>query len=285
MQIKLGEKIRELRRRDDRTQEALADALGVTCQAVSRWEANGGYPDMENIPAIANFFHITIDELFGYNTERDQKIKKILAEAESMIHAQNNIELCVALLREAASEFPSEPQILLRLGYALAMYGFQKPGLRRFSEDGSNYTINDISYNSKNEIIKEALVVLQKVLGMEISPDDRRVVIPIMVRVYALVGANDKAEELAKKQDSITISCECLLPDTAEGEKRDKYQGEALLALMKQLKSTMDNAVMTKPHMTENETGVQKLLGVAHLYELILDDGNCGEYHFDLMDI
>ena len=92
MQIKLGEKIRELRRRDGRTQESLADALGVSSQAVSRWEANGGYPDMETIPAIANFFHITIDELFGYNTDRDQKIKKVLTDADSMINAQSNIE-------------------------------------------------------------------------------------------------------------------------------------------------------------------------------------------------
>jgi len=38
MQLNLGVKIRELRRRDDRTQEALADTLGVTSQAVSRWK-------------------------------------------------------------------------------------------------------------------------------------------------------------------------------------------------------------------------------------------------------
>ena len=42
MQLELGQKIRELRHRDGRTQEMLADALGVTSQAISRWEALGG---------------------------------------------------------------------------------------------------------------------------------------------------------------------------------------------------------------------------------------------------
>ena len=65
MNIKIGEKIRQLRKRDGRKQEDLAGALGVSPQAVSRWEANGGYPDMELIPAIANYFNISIDELFG----------------------------------------------------------------------------------------------------------------------------------------------------------------------------------------------------------------------------
>lgn len=73
MQLNLGNKIRELRHRDGRTQEALAEALGVTSQAVSRWESNGGYPDMEMMPSIANFFGITMDELFGYHHDRDEK--------------------------------------------------------------------------------------------------------------------------------------------------------------------------------------------------------------------
>ena len=65
MQLNIGTKIKELRRRDGRTQEALAEALGVTNQAVSRWESGGSYPDMEIVPAIANYFHVSIDELFG----------------------------------------------------------------------------------------------------------------------------------------------------------------------------------------------------------------------------
>ena len=60
MIIQLGEKIKQLRRRDGRKQEDLANALGVSPQAVSRWEANGGYPDIGLLPAIANYFNITI---------------------------------------------------------------------------------------------------------------------------------------------------------------------------------------------------------------------------------
>ena len=78
MQLDLGQKIRELRRRDGRTQEALAEAIGVTSQAVSRWEANGGYPDMEMIPSIANYFGISIDELFGYDDERTKRIDELV---------------------------------------------------------------------------------------------------------------------------------------------------------------------------------------------------------------
>ena len=76
MQLNLGTKIRELRHRDGRTQDNLAEALGVTAQAVSRWESGGSYPDMESMPALANYFGVTIDEMFyGFVTvKRCRKI-------------------------------------------------------------------------------------------------------------------------------------------------------------------------------------------------------------------
>ena len=105
MQLNLGAKIRELRHRDGRTQEMLADALGVTSQAVSRWESGGSYPDMELMPSIANYFGVTIDELFGYNNERSKKIDEIICKIDTM-NAQNNgvdinIDECLARAREA----------------------------------------------------------------------------------------------------------------------------------------------------------------------------------------
>jgi DNA-binding transcriptional regulator YiaG len=47
MIIKIGEKIKELRKKADVTQERFAEYLGITAQAVSKWEVESGYPDIE----------------------------------------------------------------------------------------------------------------------------------------------------------------------------------------------------------------------------------------------
>ena len=53
MKLAIGENIRNFRKKNDLTQEALADRLGVTYQSISRWENGTTYPDLELIPAIA----------------------------------------------------------------------------------------------------------------------------------------------------------------------------------------------------------------------------------------
>ena len=111
MQLNIGNKIRQLRRRDGRTQEQLAEALGVTSQAVSRWESGGSYPDMEIIPAIANYFVITIDELFGYDGEGMKRVEQLAEKINAMNRMNNgddvNIDECLQLAREAMAEFPA----------------------------------------------------------------------------------------------------------------------------------------------------------------------------------
>ena len=59
----LGEKIAENRRARGMTQEEVANLLGVTSQAVSKWENNNSLPDITLLPAIADLFETTIDAL------------------------------------------------------------------------------------------------------------------------------------------------------------------------------------------------------------------------------
>ncbi len=64
-QIYFGARIASYRKEKDLTQEALAQRLGVTNQAVSKWESDQCCPDIMLLPELADVFGITIDELFG----------------------------------------------------------------------------------------------------------------------------------------------------------------------------------------------------------------------------
>lgn len=78
MNIAIGEKLKQLRTTKKVTQEMLSAALGVTPQAISRWEAGNGYPAIEYLPDIAMFFGISVDELLGVKlTEREAKREHI----------------------------------------------------------------------------------------------------------------------------------------------------------------------------------------------------------------
>ena len=85
MNISIGENIRHYRIQKELTQEELADFLGVSFQAVSKWERALAYPDIETIPIIANFFNITIDELMGNSHIRaEEQICKYLKEYDNL---------------------------------------------------------------------------------------------------------------------------------------------------------------------------------------------------------
>lgn len=66
MKINMGSNIRELRKRNNITQERLAEYLGVTYQTVSKWENGTSLPSISLLPSIANIFNISIDEVIAF---------------------------------------------------------------------------------------------------------------------------------------------------------------------------------------------------------------------------
>lgn len=292
MQLNLGTKIRELRRRDGRTQDSLADALGITAQAVSRWESGGSYPDMEMIPAIANYFHISIDELFGYHDEREEKIKAILESATKILTKQGftmyqgslseNVGECVNMLRAASEEFPNEPKILLKLAQALHMWGWNKYGAKGHPSDSSGIIEDDIDYNSQNIYWQEAIRVYEKLLKCNPSLKDREIAIRQITPLYCRMGEYEKAKALANDQNALVICKEVLLPLATVGEEKARYQGERIMALLSNLSFAISEAVATRPAVSSSEYGRQILLSVVNLYETVFIDGRCGSWHWDI---
>jgi len=118
MAMKIGEKIKELQKAKGISQEALAQVLGVTFQAVSKWETNTATPDVGLIPPIASYFGVSIDELFDYNVyENEQKTDAICREAASYL--RYDPAKAEDILREGLKLFPADENMLTILVYVL----------------------------------------------------------------------------------------------------------------------------------------------------------------------
>lgn len=77
--MEIGNQIKALRLRRGVTQEALAQHLGVTSQAVSKWERGAATPDIGMLPSISAYFGVTIDELFALSDDtRMERIQNML---------------------------------------------------------------------------------------------------------------------------------------------------------------------------------------------------------------
>lgn len=113
MTIYFGENLKKLRKEKEMTQETLADFLGVSFQAVSKWERGETYPDITMLPVIASFFNVTTDDLLGVDkAQKEQKIEEYL-EFYVKMHLKDT-PLTFKEFKKAVKEFPGEFRILVR---------------------------------------------------------------------------------------------------------------------------------------------------------------------------
>ena len=117
--IVLAANIQKYRKNIELTQEELAKALGVSIQAVSKWETGVSYPDLSLLPIIANMFSCSVDYLLGVNlSEKEKSINSILEECKHMTE-KNQFGDAVTILRSALVKFPSEPRLMYQLAWNL----------------------------------------------------------------------------------------------------------------------------------------------------------------------
>ena len=109
--LKLGEKIKTLRKQKDVSQEVFARYLGVSFQAVSKWETGLTMPDVAMIPAIASFFGVTTDELFDFNVRETEKRVDALVD-EARRYRDSDKAKAEKILREGLKQFPGNDVLL-----------------------------------------------------------------------------------------------------------------------------------------------------------------------------
>ncbi len=286
MQLSLGAKIRELRHRDGRTQEALAEALGVTSQAVSRWEANGSYPDMEIIPSIANYFGVSIDELFGYQNDRDKKVNAII-ETVRAYHIESRsddewIDECVAIIREGLAEFPNNELLMITLAEAL-----WEAGWRRHNDWGDRYDEDGfIRYQYDTQKTNPYWCETEKLCDTLLeSAKDYSVYTRAMALLVPLCrnfGKTEKAISYAKRMPRLRCCQEYLLTEATDGKQEAKYIGEFLLNTAKDFSEQLVFGLIAERDHYNTDMPMEKVQGAIALFDLLCDDGNMGVYHADV---
>lgn len=89
--MEFGEKIRELRKENQLTQEQFAAQLNVTRQAVSNWENNRNLPDLEMLILISSKFHISLDELILGGNDMNNITEKLIQDGSETRRAKFNL--------------------------------------------------------------------------------------------------------------------------------------------------------------------------------------------------
>lgn len=116
--MNIGNKIKALRKARGITQEQLANAVGISFQAVSKWENNIAFPDITLAPVLANYFGVTMDELFDFSlTEMENEIEKIVDEAYRF--RESDYVKSRKIIEEGLRKYPENDILLNNLLYVM----------------------------------------------------------------------------------------------------------------------------------------------------------------------
>ena len=114
--MEIGKKIRNLRLEKEVKQEELAEYLGVSIQAVSKWETEASVPDIALLPGIAVFFGVTIDELFQLSDEAEfERIENMFWHERCI--APETFDHCVRFLEGVLKSDPKNVRACCCLAY------------------------------------------------------------------------------------------------------------------------------------------------------------------------
>ncbi len=264
MNIYFGENLKKLRKEKELTQETLAHFLGVSFQAVSKWERNESYPDITMLPIIASFFDITTDELLGVDKfKKEEKIQKYIEEYESLYF--KDTPKAFEIIGEATKEFPGEFKLLIRYMTALLS---TKGGINDDPKKIYDEMIS-INENIQNHCTSDSIRIKSKRL---------------MGTYYKTLSYTEKDNSYINKMEEINNDLP-VMRDSRDytathmylpGEKHDNACRHALEEIL----FLLDGATVNYCFYNEDfsfEYKIKAAENMNKIFDIIYDDGNYGE--------
>ena len=173
MELRLAENIKRMRKERQLTQEALADALGVTTGAVYKWEADLTSPEIGMLVRIADLFDTSVDTLLGY--EMADKRKGSITDYIYSLTARKD-RAAMEEAEKALIRYPNDYSVIVAAGNAFSAFGMEE---------------------KNNEMLKRAIVLFEKALRIvpfDVDPRYGRLnLIGNIALLYFLIDDRDKA--------------------------------------------------------------------------------------------
>jgi transcriptional regulator with XRE-family HTH domain len=207
--IQIGTIISTKRKEKGLTQEELANHIGVSKPAVSKWESGQSYPDILLLPVLASFFNISIDELIGYEPQMSKEDVRKLYQRLSVAFAKEPFEKVYSECEEYLRKYFSCWELQLRIGL---LY------LNHINLAGDPNRINEIierileimvrvEKNSEDVTFAKQAVQLEALCYLSLQKPNEAIEIlenlnkpfvqseSLLVKAYQMKGDNNKAIE------------------------------------------------------------------------------------------
>ena len=169
------EKLQELRKRRGLTQEELADALYVSRAAVSKWESGRGYPNIDSLKQLSQFFSVTIDELLSTNevlavAEEDQKQteKQFLDLVFGLLDCSVAMFILLPIFGQSGGDVMENVSLLslsriqpyLKAGYCIVLAGMVLSGILTLALQNSSWGFWQRKKNYASLLLNAAAVLI-----------------------------------------------------------------------------------------------------------------------------
>ena len=264
MQLLIGENIRRLRRELDVTQECLAKHLGVSTQAVSKWERGEACPDITLLPGLAGFFGVSLDDLMGMDTLREtEEIDKLIAQAKRNLELLQSAE-SIEPLQAALRRFPNHYGLMHWLGQCLC--------------EADNFDVPPLPPEQQPRR-QEATALFERVLAHCTDAKQREKTQASLFIAYDGLGDAEKARAAAKLLPALHNSREVLFGRTLYGEERATEMRASIETLAHFLVSQMKELADPRDQCDTKLPAEERILLVERaiaIYEIVFPEEKPG---------